>query len=114
MKARTGKAATARNWFGFAAIRTVELLVNQEKSLDAVRLAKALEGFKLPPDVALQPHPAYYRAGDHQLMSTVFVGEAHSPKGGDAANVFTVQATVPGEQAAGPVETTGCKVAYPA
>jgi branched-chain amino acid transport system substrate-binding protein len=113
MKGRTGRTATARNWFGFAAIHTVALIANQEKSLDAVKLALALQGFKLPPEVALQPHAPFYRAGDHELMSTVFVGEAHPPQGGDLSNVFTVRATVPGEQAAGPVEDTGCKIAFP-
>jgi branched-chain amino acid transport system substrate-binding protein len=112
MKARTGKTATARNWFGFAAVYTATLVANQEKSLDAAKLAKALQGFKLPPEVAMQPHQPFYRAGDHELMSTVFVGEVHAPQG-DPANVFTIRATVPGEQAAGPVEATGCSIAFP-
>jgi branched-chain amino acid transport system substrate-binding protein len=112
MKAKTGKAATARNWFGFAAVHTATLIANQEKTLDAVKLATALQGFKLPPEVALQPHQPFYRAGDHELMSTVFVGEAHPPQG-DPANVFTIRAAVPGEQAAGPVAGTGCTIAFP-
>jgi branched-chain amino acid transport system substrate-binding protein len=112
MKARTGKTATARNWFGFAAIHTAALIANQEKTLDAPKLAKALQGFKLPPEVALQPNQPFYRAGDHELMSTVFVGEAHAPQG-DPANVFTIRNAVPGEQAAGPVEGTGCTIAFP-
>jgi branched-chain amino acid transport system substrate-binding protein len=113
IKKMTGAAATARNWFGYASVQTLALIANQEKTLDALRLARALAGFKLPPQVALQPGSPSYRAGDHQLMSTVFVGEAHPPQG-DADNMFTVKNPVPGEKAAGRVEDTGCKMQWPA
>jgi branched-chain amino acid transport system substrate-binding protein len=113
MKKETGGAATARNWFGYASVQTVALIANQEKTVDAPKLATALAGFTLPPQVALQPGGPAYRAGDHELMSTVFVGEAHPPKG-DKDNVFTVKNLVPGEKAAGPVQDTGCKMQMPA
>lgn len=113
IKQRTGRAATARNWFGYVSVYTAALIANQEKTLDAVKLAHALSGFKLPPEIALQPGLLEYRAGDHELMSTIFVGEAHSPKG-DPDNLFTVQELVPGAKAAGPVEDTGCKLQWPA
>ena len=113
MKKATGGAATARNWFGFASIQTLAAIANQEKTLDAPKLAHALAGFKLPPEIALQPGAPEYRAGDHQLMSTVFAGQAHPPKG-DPDNMFTVDTQVPGEKAAGPAEATGCKIQWPA
>jgi branched-chain amino acid transport system substrate-binding protein len=113
IKKITGVAATARNWFGYASVQTLALIANQEKTLDAVKLAHALSGFKLPPEIALQPGAPEYRAGDHELMSTVFVGEAHPPQG-DPDNMFTVRNPTPGEKAAGPVESTGCKVQWPA
>jgi len=113
MKKLTGGAATARNWFGYASVQTLAVIANQEKTLDAPKLAKALSGFKLPPEIALQPGAPEYRAGDHELMSTVFVGEAHPPKG-DPDNMFTVRSPVPGEKAAGTVEATGCKMKWPA
>ena len=113
MKKITGSSATARNWFGFASVQTLALIANQEKTLDAPKLAHALAGFKLPPEVALQPGAPEFRAGDHELMSTVFVGEAHPPQG-DPDNMFTVRNPVPGEKAAGPVEATGCKIQWPA
>src|ERR1700750_2386376 len=113
MKKITGLAATARNWFVYASVQTLPAIANQEKTLDAVPLARALAGFKLPPEIALQPGQPGYRAGDHELMSTVFVGEAHPPKG-DPDNMFTVRSPVPGEKAAGPVESTGCKIQWPA
>ncbi|GAC1547957.1 MAG: ABC transporter substrate-binding protein [Beijerinckiaceae bacterium] len=112
MKARTGGAASARNWFGYASVHTLALIANQEKTLDAVKLARALAGFKLPPEVALQPGAPEFRAGDHELMSTVFVGEAHPPQG-DPDNMFSAKTLVPGEKAAGPAEATGCKVQWP-
>jgi len=112
MKKLTGGAATARNWFGYASVHTLALIANQEKTLDAPKLAHALSSFKLPPEVALQPAAPDYRAGDHQLMSTVFVGEAHPPQG-DPDNMFTIKSPVPGEKAAGTVEATGCKIQWP-
>jgi branched-chain amino acid transport system substrate-binding protein len=113
MKKITGGAATARNWFGYASIQTLAGVANQEKTLDAPKLAHALSGFKLPPEIALQPGAPEYRAGDHQLMSNVFVGEAHPPQG-DPDNMFSVKSPVPGEKAAGPAEATGCKIQWPA
>jgi branched-chain amino acid transport system substrate-binding protein len=113
IKKITGGAATARNWFGYASIQTLAVIANQEKTLEAPRLARALSGFKLPPEIALQPGAPEYRAGDHELMSTVFVGEAHPPQG-DPDNMFTIRNPVPGEKAAGPVEGTGCKIQWPA
>jgi len=61
----------ARNWFGYASVQTLAAIANQEKTLDAVPLARALSGFKLPPEIALQPGAPAFRAGDHELMSTV-------------------------------------------
>jgi branched-chain amino acid transport system substrate-binding protein len=113
MKKITGASATARNWFGYASVQTLALIANQEKTLDAPKLAHALSGFKLPPEVALQPGAPEYRAGDHELMSTVFVGEAHPPQG-DPDNMFTIRNPVPAEKAAGPAEATGCKIQWPA
>jgi branched-chain amino acid transport system substrate-binding protein len=113
IKKRTNQIATARHWFGYVGVHTVALAANQEKSLEAPKLARALEGFKLPPEVALMPNPAVYRAGDHQLMSDVFVGQAHAVKG-NPDDLFEVTDVVPGEKAAGPVEVSGCKLTYPA
>ena len=50
-----GHVPTARTWFGFAAIHTCALAAAQAKTLDAVKMAKAMQGFKLPPEVALMP-----------------------------------------------------------
>jgi branched-chain amino acid transport system substrate-binding protein len=112
IKQRTGRSATARNWFGFVSVHTAALIANQEKTLDPIKLAHALSGFRLPPEIALQPGAPDYRAEDHELMSTVFVGEAHPPKG-DPDNLFTVRDLLPGDKVAGSPEDTGCKLKWP-
>jgi branched-chain amino acid transport system substrate-binding protein len=112
MRNRTGKAASARNWFGYAAVRTLAQIANQEKSLDAVKLARALQNYTLPGDIALDPNGALFRERDHELMSTIFVGEVHPPRD-DPFDMFTVHAAVPGEQAATPPEASACQLAFP-
>jgi branched-chain amino acid transport system substrate-binding protein len=107
------KTPTARHWFGYVSVHSVRLAADKAKSLEGPKLAKAMEGMELPPDVALQPGKVFYRAGDHELMPNIFVGQAHSPEG-NPDNVFKVETLVPGEQAAGSVADTGCKMTYPA
>jgi branched-chain amino acid transport system substrate-binding protein len=110
----TGKIATARHWFGYVAMRSVQLAAERAKSIDGVIMAHAMEGMELPPDVALMPGNFGYRAGDHQLMSGMMVGEAgNPPPGGNPDDLFKVAALVPGETAARAVDQTGCKLHYP-
>jgi branched-chain amino acid transport system substrate-binding protein len=112
IRRRTGKAASARHWFGYAAVHTVARIANREKSLDPAILARALQGYALPPDVALGPDRAFFRERDHQLMSPVLVGEVHPPSG-DPFDVFTTRATVKANQAAEPAEAGACRLAFP-
>jgi branched-chain amino acid transport system substrate-binding protein len=111
IRTRSGRAASARNWFGYAAVHTLARVANQEKSLNPVALARALQGYTLPPDVALG-EPAFFRARDHQLMSPVFVGEVHPPRS-DPFDVFTALATVKADRTAEPAEASACKLAFP-
>jgi branched-chain amino acid transport system substrate-binding protein len=112
IRSRTGKAASARHWFGYAAVRTIAQVANQEKSLDPVVLARALQGYTLPADIALDPERAFFRDRDHELMSTVLIGEVHPPRD-DPFDVFTVRAAVKGEEAAGPPGASECRLAFP-
>src|SRR6202795_1083210 len=113
-KVNNGYVPTARHWFGYGSAMSFALVANQEKSLDAVKLAAALENFELPDDVKLQPNKVYYRKGDHQLMTSAFVGEAQ-PKGkDDPEDLYRVDEVVPGDKTAPAVEETGCKVQWPA
>ncbi len=109
-----GKVPTARTWFGYTSVWTYALAANHEKTLDGVKLAKALGNFELPPDVKLQPNKVYYREGDHQLMTTAFVGKALQKPAGDPEDLFQVDNTVAGDQVNPPVSETGCKLQWPA
>jgi branched-chain amino acid transport system substrate-binding protein len=111
-RAATKKTPSARDWFGYVSMHSVRLGAERAKSLEGPKLAAAMEDMELPPDVALQPGKVRYRAGDHELMPNIFVGEMHPPKG-DPNDVFTVAKLVPGEQAAGTVADTGCVMTRP-
>ena len=104
---------TARHWFGYVAVQTVRLAAEKAKSLEGPKMSMALEDLELPPEIALQPGKIRYRAGDHQLMSNICVGQVHPPTD-NPDNVFTVAQLVTGEQADGSVEDTGCKMVHPA
>src|SRR6476620_8929135 len=112
-KRTNGKVPTARTWFGFTSVHTYALVANREKTLDALKLAQALGDFELPPEIKLQPNKVYYRKGDHQLMTSAFVGEAQS-KGSDPEDLFQVNEIVAGDKTAPPVADTGCTLQWPA
>ena len=112
IRRRTGKAASARNWFGYAAVQALALVANQAKSLDSIVLARALQGHTLPPDIALDADRAFFRDHDHQLMSTIFVGEVHPPRS-DPNDVFTTRAIVKAEKVAESLEASACRLAFP-
>src|SRR6516165_1967979 len=108
IRRRTGRAASARNWFGYVAVHTLARVANQERSLSAVALARALQGYVLPTEVSLERDSTFFRAGDHQLMSTILVGEVHPPRG-DACDVFTTRAALKPDQAGEGPEATACR-----
>jgi branched-chain amino acid transport system substrate-binding protein len=113
-KRNGGKVPTARTWFGYAAMWTCQLAAEKAKSLEAIKLAKAMQGLVLPPEVALMPNNPYYRIGDNQLMPTLFVGHSQpAPTGGDPEDLFAVTQLVKGDEVALPVDQTGCKVVWP-
>jgi branched-chain amino acid transport system substrate-binding protein len=112
IRKKTGKVPTARTWQGFASMWSCALAAKAAKSLEGVKLAKAMQNMKLPPEVALMPDPPFYRAGDHQLMPTLYVGAAKA-KGSDPEDLFQVALLVKGPEAAGPVEESGCKLTWP-
>jgi branched-chain amino acid transport system substrate-binding protein len=109
-----GHVPTARTWFGYAAISTCALAAAQAKSLNAVQMAKVMQGFTLPPEIALMPNPAFYREGDNQLMPTLFVGHAQEKGASDPEDLFVIDSEVKGSDAALPVTETGCKLSWPA
>ncbi len=78
-----------------------------------MKLAKALEGFKLPPDVGLQPGTPYFRAEDHQLIGSQWVGHVQAQGKTDPEDLFVVDQVVPGTDFAPPASETGCTMTYP-
>src|SRR5450755_2896667 len=113
-KVNNGNVPTARHWFGYTSAMTFALVANQEKTIDSVKLATALENFELPDDVKLQPNKVYYRKGDHQLMTSAFVGEAQSKGKDDPEDLYRVDEVIPGDKTAPAVSETGCTVQWPA
>jgi branched-chain amino acid transport system substrate-binding protein len=111
-KINNDKVPTARHWFGYAATWTCALVANQEKTLQPVKLARALENFTLPPEVALMPDRVFYRAGDNQLMPNLYVGHAVE-KGPEPEDLFHVDSVVKGVDMALPVSETGCHLKWP-
>ena len=106
-----GSYPSARTWFGYAGIHALAMGVARAKSLQGVKVAHALEGLELPPEIKLQPNKVYIRPGDHQLMSNEFPGE--QLPNGTYPNLFKVSEIVAGESVALPVAQTGCKLDYP-
>jgi branched-chain amino acid transport system substrate-binding protein len=112
VKKRTGRVPTARTWFGYVSVWTCALAAAKANSLKPLDMAKALQDFHLPPEIALGPNPAFYRAGQNQLLASLFVGEAQA--GGSAPDdLFKVTRVVNGADIAGTVEESGCKMTWP-
>ena len=113
IKKKSGRVPTARTWFGYASTWTCALAANGAKSLKAVDMAKHLQDFHLPPEIALMPDGAFYRKGQNQLIPNLFVGTAQS-KGSAPDDLFKVTDVVKGPEAAGTLEESGCKMTWPA
>lgn len=103
---------SARSWLGYVALHSIAMAAEKAKSLDSVKCAHAMEGMVLPPEVALEPNNPAYRAGDHQLMITQFVGEVNAT--GSYPNLFKVTDELAGAPLARTPEEKGCKLGYPA
>jgi branched-chain amino acid transport system substrate-binding protein len=112
IKKKTGRVPTARTWFGFASTWSCALAANNAKSLEAQKMAKALQNMKLPPEVALMPDAPYFRANQNQLIPNLFVGQAQA-KGSAPDDLFKVTQVVKGNDAAGTLEESGCKMSWP-
>ena len=110
-----GKVPTARHWFGYVAAWTCALVANEQKTLDPIKLAKALENFKLPPEIALMPYDTFYRAGDHQLDVRRSMSATRSKRGsGPGGSLQGRWSWSKGVDAALPVAETGCHLSWPA
>jgi branched-chain amino acid transport system substrate-binding protein len=112
IKKKSGRVPTARTWFGYAATWSCALAANGAKSLEAVKMAKFLQDYKLPPEVALMPDGAFFRAGQNQLIGNLYVGHAQA-HGSAPDDLFKVVDVVKGVEISGTLEETGCKMTWP-
>ncbi len=104
-----GKYPSARSWFGYASVHSIALAATKANSVDGPKVAKAMEGLVLPPEVALQPGAPAFRAEDHQLMLGMFPG---SPKAtGAYPDLYQPISFIPGAGIAQP--PAGCTLTYP-
>ncbi len=109
--ANGGKYPSQRSWFGYVSVHALALATAKAGTTDAVKVAKALEGLELPPEVALQKTLPVFRAEDHQLMLGMFPGEVKQH--GTYPDLMTIYEYVPGASIALPPSATGCTLAYP-
>ncbi len=106
-----GLYPSQRSWFGYASVHALALGCEKAGSTDSVKVAKALEGLTLPPEVALQPGAPMFRAEDHQLLLGMFPGQVNQT--GTYPNLMSIFNYVPGASIAQPVTETGCSLVYP-
>jgi branched-chain amino acid transport system substrate-binding protein len=114
IKKKTGRVPTARTWFGFAATWSCALAAANAKSLDAKKMAKAFQGFKLPPEIALMPDAPFYREGQNQLIPNLWVGNAQAKGSAGPDDLFHVAQVVKGSEVSPTLEESGCKMTWPA
>jgi branched-chain amino acid transport system substrate-binding protein len=104
VRSSSGKVPTARTWFGYRlGPGPASLPPTRPNRSMRIKMAKAMQGLVLPPEIALMPNNPFYRIGDNQLMPTLFVGHSQpAPAGGDPEDLFDVTQLVKGVDAALP------------
>ncbi|MGH7121625.1 MAG: ABC transporter substrate-binding protein [Acetobacteraceae bacterium] len=112
-KKEFGGVPTARNWFGHTAMWSCALAANEAKSLDPLKMAKALNGYKLPKEIGLEPHDPFYRENQHLLIGTLYFGTAQE-KGSTPDDLFHITDIIDDKTIVDSVEETGCKMTWPA
>lgn len=111
--ARFKKPPTARNAFGYITLDRLLTGIAESKSLDAPKIAHAIEGTKF---TSIFNGTGYYRKEDHQLMWPDWIAKIR-PNGtpGDPNDLFDVLDIEPAEdieQSAAEKEKV-CKLGYP-
>ena len=91
IKKKTGRVPTARTWFGFVVGLDLRARRQQgEVARGASKMAKALQGFKLPPEVALMPNGRSIRAGQNQLIADRSSSAMRRPRARRPDDLFKV------------------------
>jgi len=79
---------SARGAFGYITMDRLAAAMNDAKSTDSVKVARALEGTKF---TSIFEGTAYFRKEDHQLMWPMYFGEVRREgENGDKADLFDV------------------------
>jgi branched-chain amino acid transport system substrate-binding protein len=110
--ANGGKYPSQRSWFGYVSVHSIAMACEKAGTTDSPKVAKAMEGLVLPPEIALQPGAPAFRAEDHQLMLGMFPGQVNQT--GTYPNLMNIFGVVPGASIAQPASATGCTITYPA
>ena len=113
-KKNGGKVPTARHWFGYVATWTCALVAKQEKTLDAVKLAKALEDFKLPPEIALMPNEAVLSRRRPPADADLVCRARGRERRQRPEDLFKVDQLVKGVDVGAFGAETGCQLRWPA
>ncbi|MFC2967543.1 ABC transporter substrate-binding protein [Acidimangrovimonas pyrenivorans] len=108
-----GHVPTARTYFGHTSIWTCALAAQKAGSLDAVKMAKAMQDFQLPPEVSMMPDGAYYRGGQNQMIGDLYVGHAQSKGSDDPDDLFVVDQVVDGRKVSPTLAETMCHQDWP-
>lgn len=108
------RTPTARSWFGHTAGWACALAAEKAKSLDPLKMARALNGYTLPPEVTLGKYPATFRADQHALIGNLWFGHAkqHGSKE-EPDDLFEVVDTINEKDIARTVAETGCHMTWP-
>ena len=112
IRRRTGKAASARNWFGYAAVQTLAGSPIRRKPWMRLSWRGPCRDTRCRPTSRSVADRAYFRDRDHQLISPILVGEVHPPRGDRSTSSRRAHRQA-GDQAAEPAEASACRLAFP-
>ena len=110
---RPGASPTARTWFGLRVGLDLRARGGGRQVAGRGSDGEGVARLRAAAEIALSPNKAFYRAGQNQLLASLYVGNAQAS--GDAPDdLFKVTKVVNGADIADTVEESGCKMTWPA
>ncbi|GAC1540415.1 MAG: ABC transporter substrate-binding protein [Vulcanimicrobiaceae bacterium] len=112
-KKRYNMAPTARGAFGYISMDRLAAAMNEAKSTESTKVARALEGAKF---ASIFEGTAYFRKEDHQFMWPMWFGEVRREgPGGDKDDLFDITDVHPAEAIEQSVAEKAkiCTMSYP-
>ena len=113
-KKRFGKPPSARSAFGYIAMDRICASINQAKSTDPLKTARALEN--TPFRSIFEGPPSYFRKLDHQLIWPMWYGQVRANgTANDKTDLFNITGVQQGDQVEQPSELKAsiCHMTYP-